>query len=595
MGFGVVVGIDGAALVWRPLRMGHLSVGSSTACGLSIPHPSMPLVAGSLLVAHDALQWCPKEDTSGMPEARALEDGDRLCLGAVTLQVMSTASQALGLKSSNADAGTRPMHLPNFHGAAGDSEGEGDSARQSRSVHLLCQHLAKNEDTSDSLNSLNSLNKAEITGEMRRLPMPEGPAVIGSDEAADICLSDRFVSRIHARIEWREGRLRIEDLSSRNGVWHSGVLVREAELGVGDTVCIGQTQIGWDFDSMQSLETVDSDLESKQKADWLKQILIGRSAAMESLRRWILQIAASQAPVLVCGESGTGKEVVAEAIFKLSGRADKPFCALNCGAISESLVGSELFGYTKGAFTGASRSKAGILAEAHTGTLFLDELGELPLAVQPHLLRVLENHEIRPIGATQSSEIDVRIIAATHRDLPYAVEEGTFREDLFHRLDVLSQFLPPLRERKEDLFDLVPHLMRVLAPKGSKPLPVSPAVYPLLIQHDWPGNVRELKNTLERSILMGNKKELKVEDIVFSRRAGMSDPMHFKDRKQQTLAAREARAIKDVLCQFGGSRKETAELLGIARSTLHRKIQDHGIELPSALGADSEASSTAST
>ena len=240
--------------------------------------------------------------------------------------------------------------------------------------------------------------------------------------------------------------------------------------------------------------------------------IIGASPAMEKLKQTIRTVASTQSTVLIYGESGTGKELVARAVHTCSPRATEPFVSINCGAFPETLLESELFGYVKGAFTGANQNKRGLFEVAGGGTIFLDEIGEMSLTMQVKLLRVLQERSVRPVGGTDEIPIDVRVIAATNRDLDKQVAENTFREDLYYRLSVIPVTVPPLRERREDVALLVNHFLRKYAPAAGKSIArVSASSVASLASYDWPGNVRQLENTIERAVALGSGEELQVE------------------------------------------------------------------------------------
>ncbi|MFP2905595.1 sigma-54 interaction domain-containing protein, partial [Pyxidicoccus sp. 3LFB2] len=227
---------------------------------------------------------------------------------------------------------------------------------------------------------------------------------------------------------------------------------------------------------------------------------IAASPSMKRLRAELARLSASRATVIVTGESGSGKELVARAIHTLSTRAQRPYVAFNCAAVPRELFEGQLFGHRRGAYTGASTDHPGVIRAAHGGTLFLDEIGELPLEVQPKLLRFLENGEVFPLGEIRPVEVDVRVVAATHRDLAQLVREGRFREDLYYRLQVVPVRVPPLRERREDVVALARHFVRLLTPEGQAPPQLGPDALAALVAHPWPGNVRELRNVIERSM-----------------------------------------------------------------------------------------------
>src|SRR5215210_1494049 len=241
--------------------------------------------------------------------------------------------------------------------------------------------------------------------------------------------------------------------------------------------------------------------------------IIGRSPKMQALYQMIETVAEVQSTVLITGESGTGKELVARAIHDLSPRADKPFVSINCGAFTETLLESELFGYVKGSFTGANTNRKGLFEAANQGTIFLDEIGEMSPAMQVKLLRVLQERKVRPVGAHEEMEIDTRVIAATNRDLPQMVKDGSFREDLFYRISVIPIELPPLRERSEDIPELVEHFVKKFCAQAGRDLGVSVKAMSLLEDYSWPGNVRELEHTIERAVALESTPEIQPDRL----------------------------------------------------------------------------------
>jgi DNA-binding NtrC family response regulator len=294
--------------------------------------------------------------------------------------------------------------------------------------------------------------------------------------------------------------------------------------------------------------------------------LLGRSAQMEQLAQSLRRIAAVNSTVLLQGESGTGKELVARALHSMSARAQGPFVPVNCASMSPELVESELFGYAKGAFTGATKARDGLFYYAQGGTLFLDEVAELPLQLQATLLRALQDLKIRPVGSQQELPVNVRIVAATNRSLPDEVAAGRFRSDLYYRLQVVDLTLPPLREHKEDIPELVAHFMAQLAPAlGVSPLAISNDELDYLMQYGWPGNVRELRNLIERSLILG---ELNVSAL-YARPAAAA-----AGATGTGLQALEKQHILSVLDSVQGDKTRAAQLLGISRRTLERRVAE---------------------
>ena len=308
--------------------------------------------------------------------------------------------------------------------------------------------------------------------------------------------------------------------------------------------------------------------------------MVGESPAMRKVLKMIGKVAATASTVLITGESGVGKELVARAIHAESPRKDKVFLPVNCSAIPDTLLESQLFGHTKGAFTGALSAQDGLFRKARGGTIFLDEIGELPLTLQPKLLRVIERKEVLPVGATTPIQVDVRILASTNRDLEKEIEVGRFREDLFYRLNVVGIPVPPLRERPGDIPRLVEHLIQrhnVEMKKNCKG--VTHEAMQLLIVAPWKGNVREMENVLERAMILGNDEWLSLEDLpsgdAFSRDTGQAVGYELKS----ALQGYEKSHIEYVLREAGQDRVRAAKLLGISRSSLYRKMEQLGIAL----------------
>lgn len=305
--------------------------------------------------------------------------------------------------------------------------------------------------------------------------------------------------------------------------------------------------------------------------------LVGHSNAIQRLRGLIKRIAPMPTTVLLQGESGTGKEVTARALHQMSPRATRPFVPVNCAAISAELIESELFGHVKGAFTGASDSRNGLFYYAHGGTLFLDEISELPLAMQTKLLRVLEERKVRPVGSEKEVPVDVRIIAATNRDLARETSAGRFRQDLYYRLAVVDLDIPPLRTRTEDIADLATHFMGLLSTQlGVAPLPLNRAVLDGLAQYPWPGNVRELKNFVERSLILGCFPTEALAAACGLPNVGTAD--EGEEASTLSLAEVEKRHILHVLGASRDNKSEAARRLGVSRKTLERKCVEWGLQ-----------------
>ncbi len=308
--------------------------------------------------------------------------------------------------------------------------------------------------------------------------------------------------------------------------------------------------------------------------------IVGRSPQMLQVYKTVARVAETRSTILIAGESGTGKELVARAIHFNSPRSSKPYVAVDCGSLAETLLESELFGHVRGAFTGAVTNKKGLFEEADNGTCFLDEVGDISLAMQAKLLRVIQEHEIKRVGGTETTKIDVRIIAATNKNLEELVAEKKFREDLFYRLNVVSIHLPPLRERLDDIPFLADHFLRKYAAENEKPVSrISAEVLDLLLRYQWPGNVRELENVIERALTLSPHSLILPEDLPRRLRVEPSEISATSLPSQVSLTELEKIYIKKVLEETGGNKKRAADILGIDRRTLYRMAARYGISL----------------
>jgi two-component system response regulator HydG len=324
----------------------------------------------------------------------------------------------------------------------------------------------------------------------------------------------------------------------------------------------------------RNLSRENAQLRRTLRANASGRQLLGQSAPMRQLRALIERVASANSSVLISGETGTGKELVALAIHADSPRADRPFVAVNCAALPEHLLESELFGHARGAFTGASQSRRGLFVEADGGTLLLDEIGDMPLPLQGKLLRVLQSGEVRPVGSESSRIVDVRCVAATHKDLATLVDKGLFRQDLFFRLDVLRLPVPALRERTDDIPALVEHFLQRSLRGSSRSALVGfePEALDFLAARDWPGNVRQLENVVERLVVTASAPLAKLSDV--ERALGPAreaDPIGPLLRRPITLEELQDRYIAGVLLHVGGSKGKAAEILGVDPSTLYRR------------------------
>ncbi|MFL9877801.1 sigma-54 dependent transcriptional regulator [Herbaspirillum rhizosphaerae] len=305
--------------------------------------------------------------------------------------------------------------------------------------------------------------------------------------------------------------------------------------------------------------------------------LISSSEAMRQVFKRIGLASGSDATVLITGETGTGKELVAQALHRNSPRSGKPFVAVNCAAIPADLMESELFGHVKGAFTGAITDRVGRFREADGGTLFLDEIGDMALPTQAKILRVLQERELTPIGGNQVISVNVRIVAATHRDLPANVKEGRFREDLWYRLQVVPIFLPPLRERFSDVLQLAEHFLRLIS--GDTPKRLTPAAAKMLLAYHWPGNVRELRNAMERAAVLSHGKFIDAQHIGLPANSGSAPgpDIDWNGSLADAVSYVEREMIVRALAAAAGSRSDAARRLGLSRQQLYRKLEEFGI------------------
>lgn len=337
---------------------------------------------------------------------------------------------------------------------------------------------------------------------------------------------------------------------------------------------------------MRTLRNENRELKEELGRRYRFDNIVGRSAAMREIFATVSRVAPTRATVLLAGESGVGKDMIARAIHHHSPRADRPFVKINCTSIPENLMESELFGYEKGAFTGANISKPGKFEQADTGTVFLDEIGDVPNSIQVKLLRILQEREFERLGSNKTKHIDVRVVAATNVDLRAALENGTFREDLYYRLNVMPINVPPLRERKEDIPYLAGHFVDKLAKDlGTQVETISEAAIQKLIAYPWPGNVRELENVMERSMVLAPGKELQPDDIRLDlqpRSKSSGAPVqpggeHFLP-DGMTLDEFEKSIIKEALKRAAGNKSQAARLLGLTRNALRYRLTQMGME-----------------
>jgi two-component system response regulator GlrR len=400
--------------------------------------------------------------------------------------------------------------------------------------------------------------------------------VIGSHRSADLRLADRAVSRFHCELTMDEGRVLLRDLESRNGTRVDGVEVRVAPLRPGALLTLGDDSVRY--------EPGDDHVRIPLSDRAHFGAAVGQSARMRSVFATLEQVAASDATVLLWGETGTGKDVLAEAIHDASPRARAPFVVVDCGALPPALLESELFGHEKGAFTGADRRRAGAFEAAAGGTLFLDEIGELALELQPKLLGALERREIQRVGGTQRLPVDVRIVAATSRQLRQEVNARRFRSDLYYRLAVVQVALPALRERREDLPLLAAKLCEHLAGGAAAGQAAwqrlgTPAFLATLARHEWPGNVRELRNYLERCLahVEGETPAPGGSGEAAAATPAVDISLPIRDGRERAVAWFERRYLEELLRATGGNVTAAARSAGVNRMQLYRLLWRAGL------------------
>ncbi len=399
--------------------------------------------------------------------------------------------------------------------------------------------------------------------------------VVGADRSCDLVLTDSAISSHHFEIRTTAKGFVLTDLESTNGTTVDGLRVGSCFLDSGAVVRVGRTKMRFS----PSRENLEIPLSAKDRFG----SLLGSSAAMRRVFALLERVAPTDATVLIEGESGTGKELVSRSLHQASQRPEGPWITVDCGAIPENLVESELFGHERGAFTGADRARAGAFEAASGGTILLDEIGELPLVVQPKLLRVLEGREIKRVGRTSHTPVDVRVLAATNRDLASEVEAGRFREDLYYRLAVVRVEVPPLRQRPDDVLPLVEHFLEQLSPGLTPEEAIGRETLAMLKRHDWPGNVRELRNVVERLLVLpelgsdairgggGPSEENSQEGI-----GGLLE-LPFHEARTRWTERFERSYLKAKLEQTGGVVLHAAESANIPRQTFHRLMKKHAL------------------
>jgi transcriptional regulator with PAS, ATPase and Fis domain len=434
--------------------------------------------------------------------------------------------------------------------------------------------------------SIPAIELVVIDGPSRgaRVRVEDGFARVGSASASHLSLADYTVSRVHCEIRVHPDAIAIKDCGSTNGTFVEGVNVRDAEVRPGATVRVGK--------SVFRIESVDgTSVVPVSDSDSFGE-LVGASLEMRQVYAILERIAPTSATLLIQGETGTGKDVAARSLHAASSRASGPFVPVDCGAIPENLIESELFGHVRGAFSGAVSDRRGVFEEAHGGTLFLDEIGEMPLSVQSKLLRAIETRSVRRVGGNTEKPVDVRIVAATNRSLAVCANQGTFREDLYYRLAVVEITLPPLRARAEDIPVLGTHFFRRISGTEA-PLPAG--FVAMLTRRAWPGNVRELRNFIERSVSLGSihdrSSPVSIPPAPPSVPPTMESlvPLHLplKDARQAWTESFESVYVRSMLKKTGGNLTRAAELAGVNRRFMQRLLARLGLRA-SDVGSDDD-------
>lgn len=405
-----------------------------------------------------------------------------------------------------------------------------------------------------------------------RITLDEPSLTIGKGPLCGLRLTDQTVSREHLRLELTPEGLVVHDGGSKNGTWLGGVRIKEAVLTADGSLKLGAT-------------TIDVSLTGKTDLLVTEEEWFGRAFARSLPMRHVFATLARAAPtelsVLIEGESGVGKELLARAVHGASSRSKGPFVAIDCGAIPPELIESELFGHGRGAFTGAHQARVGLFQQADGGTVFLDELGELPIDLQPKLLRVLEQREVRPVGDSRSQPVDIRVVAATNRNLKDRIAEGHFREDLYYRVAMLRVRVPSLRERPEDIAPLATAFLRELT--GDARAEMSPDILAMLSGYAWPGNVRELRNVVGRVALLDARDRRELFDATGTLRrdalaATQEDlsMMPYQEARNIVLGRLDATYFPAIIARAGGVVANAAKLSGLARSTFYKMLERIG-------------------
>lgn len=413
----------------------------------------------------------------------------------------------------------------------------------------------------------------DAEGGSKRYPL-RGSMSLGKSADNDIVIEASGVSRYHIEFLAEPNSVHIKDIGSKNGTFYNGARITEVRVGGGACLRVGGPtgiEVRVELTDQPTIAPADRDSFGA---------LIGDSMAMRSVYTILERTSPSSATILISGETGTGKELVAQAIHNASPRKDKPLVVIDCGSIPANLIESELFGHVKGAFTDAHLDRSGAFEAAQGGTLFLDEIGELPLDLQPKLLRAVESRSIQRLGESTRRDVDVRLVAATHRDLTQEVQDGRFRQDLYYRLAVVSIQLPPLRERGSDVLKLAEHILAQLGQAGA--ISFDGKIASALLSYSWPGNVRELRNSLERAIHLGAEHAIPMAAPGggHTKRIFPEDApdLPFKEAKDQIVMSFERAYIERLMGRHTGNISAASRDAGIDRNYLYRLLKKHDLE-----------------
>ncbi|MFC1654712.1 sigma 54-interacting transcriptional regulator [Myxococcota bacterium] len=414
----------------------------------------------------------------------------------------------------------------------------------------------------------------------RACDLGPGEITVGTDPACDLVLADDTVSRRHFQARKAEDGVSIRDLDSSNGTYFMDSKVKEIVVGPGATLRAGQTLL--------KVVPREKNLRPEPVAESDFHGVLGQSVRMREIFATLTDVAGTDLTLLIEGETGTGKEALAEAVHSASPRADRPFVVVDCTTIPRDLAESELFGHKKGAFTGAVADRRGSFEQAHGGTVFIDEVADLPAGLQPKLLRALERHQFRPVGGDRTVDVNVRVIAATNKSLKAEVERGGFREDLYYRMAVVAVQIPPLRERAEDLPLLMEHFL-AQSSGGKHRAQITSAALLRFVEYPWPGNVRELRNVTERAVALHKSPEFDLEAFLEEiakglgetsarRDASASAALPFKEAKSRVVDAFERAYLTDLIQQAGGNVSSAAREARLDRHHLKDLLKKHGIK-----------------